>query len=73
MNKMPLYEVKYINYLGRHLGKERGQADGQGANSTTTTIEMWNQSSNSISAEDEGITISIHNAKVGRLQKISPV
>ena len=36
MNKMPLYEMKYINYLGighekrRHLGKERGEADGQG-------------------------------------------
>ena len=70
MNKMPLYEIKYINYLGighekrRHLGKERGEAEGQGANSTTTTIKMWNQSSNIISAEDEGVTISIHNAKV---------
>ena len=36
----------------------------KGANSTTTTINMWNQTSNSISADDEGVTISIHNAKV---------
>ena len=34
---MPLYEMKYINYLGighekrRHMGKERGESDGQGA------------------------------------------
>ena len=36
----------------------------KGPNATTTTIKMWNQSSNSISADDEGITVSIHNAKV---------
>ena len=36
----------------------------KGPNATTTTIKMWNQSSNIISADDEGITVSIHNAKV---------
>ena len=40
----------------------------KGPNATVTTIKVWNQSSNFISADDEGITVSIHNAKVDVLK-----
>ena len=36
----------------------------RGQNASTTTIKMRNQCSNLLSTDDEGITVSIHNAKV---------